>query len=290
MLHIFKTKGELLKATLLCLGSLSACQSEQPENLATADHSNVEEAKPPLPIVEAPFNRARLLFTVARAASSHSAGADDTDVQRTLDGKRFEVRLRFGCNGQGPGHGDHGWSVDPDGRTLRVRVVPTLSLNDDVVRGLASVETEAAGGFWLPRPWLLNATCPRAQPDATSENGSASKAGDDSAQVPTRSDQPGPVPQRIGIVQFFTPDDSRTGRRMDQPFEAVKQLKEGDRIAERGYNLVLAGRLRARGDGRVILCTGNGQDRPPDCVVSADIDRLWIEQPDNKGVVAEWSV
>ena len=290
MLNIFKAKGALLTTALLCLGALSGCQSEQPANLESDDQSNIEEAKPPLPVVEAPFNRPRLLFTVARAASSHSAGADDTDVQRTLDGKRFEVRLRFGCDGQGPGHGDHGWSVDPDGRTLRVRVVPTLSLDDEVVRSLASAETEAAGGFWLPRPWLLNAACPKAQPGLTSENGTAPRAANDAEQVPTRSDLPDPALQHIGIVQFFASDDSRTGRRMDQPFEAVKQLKDGDRIGGQGYNLVLAGRLRARGDGRVILCAGSGRDRPPDCVVSADIDRVWIEQPEDKAVVAEWSV
>ena len=289
MLNIFKAKGALVTAALLCLGSLSACQSEPPEDLNSDEQSNVE-AKPPLPIVEVPFNRTRLLFTVARAASSHSAGADDTDVQRTLDGKRFEVRLRFGCDGQGPEHGDHGWSVDPDGRTLRVRVVPNLSLDDEVVGSLASVETEAAGGFWLPRPWLLNATCPRAQPDLTSGNGSSPIAANDAEQVPTRSDLPDPVLQRIGIVQFFGSDDSRTGRRMDQPFEAVKQLKDGESIGSQGFNLVLAGRLRVHSDGRVIRCVGSGRDRPPDCVVSADIDRVWIEQPDTKGVVAEWSV
>jgi hypothetical protein len=76
---------------------------------------------------------------------------------------------------------------------------------------------------------------------------------------------------------------------MDRPFEAVKKLGEGERVGSSGFNLVLAGRLRARDDGRVILCGGNGRDRPPDCIVSADVDRVWIERPEDKAVMAEWS-
>lgn len=290
MLNIFKAKGAQLTAALLCLGAISACQSEQPGNFESDDQSKVEKAKPPLPLVEPPLDRGRLLLAVVRAASSHSEGADDAGAQRLLGGRQFEVRLRFGCDGQGPGRGDHGWSIDPDGRTLRVRVIPTLSLDDEVVRSVAGVEAEAAGGFWLPRPWLLNAACPTAQLGLPSESTAAPRSANDAEQGPARSDLLTPAPQRIGIAQFFAPEDSRTGWRMDRPFEAVKQLKDGDSVAGQGFNLVLAGRLRARGDGRVILCAGSGRDRPPDCVVSADIDRVWIEQPEGKAVVAEWRV
>jgi glycosyltransferase involved in cell wall biosynthesis len=34
---------------------------------------------------------------VAKASSAAALGRDDTADQRTLDGKRFEVRIRFGC-------------------------------------------------------------------------------------------------------------------------------------------------------------------------------------------------
>ncbi len=289
MLNMVSSKSLLLTAGIFCLGLLGACSSEQPENLESDELSDSNETRQPLPIVEAPFNRTRLLFTVARAASSHSVGVDDTEVQRTLDGKRFEVRLRFGCDGQGPGRGDHAWSVDPDGQTLRVRVVPTLSLNEELIRSVAGKDAEAAEGFWLPRPWLLNAACPAAQPSLRG-GVTEPQITNDTEQVLPPPDLPAPAAQRIGIVQFFAPEDSRTGRRMDRPFESVKQLKDADQIGGQGFNLVLAGRLRARGDGRVILCVGNGRDRPPDCVVSADFDRVWIEQPEDKAVVAEWHV
>jgi hypothetical protein len=237
-------------------------------------------------IVEPPFNRSRLLLTVARAASAHSAGMSDPALQRALDGKQFEIRVRFGCDGPGPASGGYGWSLDPDGRTLRLRASPTLSLDDDVVKSLADEAVEAVEGFWLPRPWLLQAACPAGQPADGAPKAQPVQEGDKDA----KSLQVGPAMQRIGIAQFFTVEDGRTRRRMNRPFQAVKQVEEGVQIGQAGFNLVLAGRLRARSDGRVILCANLGEDRPPDCIVSATVYRVWVEQPEDKIVVAEWSM
>lgn len=275
-------------ACLPFLTLLAACRAQQPQE-PEGDNEAVEKAAPErLPIIEPPFNRTRLLLTVARAASAHSAGITDHSIQRSLDGKQFEVRLRFGCGGPGPGTGGYGWSLDPDGRTLRLRAALTLSLEDEVTQIVAGDAVEAVEGFWLPRPWLLQAACPgggsaSAQTLPTSD---VEKPGEERAAVSVSTHV---RPQRIGIAQFFTAEDARSRRRMNRPFEAVKQLGEGQQIGQDGFDLVLSGRLRARGDGRVILCAGNGHDRPPDCIVSAAIDRVRIEQPHDKAILAEWS-
>ena len=94
---------------------------------------------------------------------------------------------------------------------------------------------------------------------------------------------------RVGIAQFFTKADSRTGRRDQRAYETTKVLAEGERPSPEGYNFVLSGRLRALPEGRVINCRAPSFDRPPDCVVSAEFDRVWIERPNSKAVVAEWS-
>ena len=280
-----------LAAAVLCVAALAACRDQQPPDDNT-DNGTID--RPPaqrLPIVEPPFDRDRLLLTVARAASAHSAGMNEPGAQRSLDGKQFEVRLRFGCDGPGPRTGEHGWSLDPDGRTLRLRAVSTLSLDDEVARGVAGDGVEAVEGFWLPRPWLLQAACPSARPAANP--GTAAEAQTNSSEVaPAASPDvpPASAVQRIGIAQFFTAQDARTRRRMDRPFEAVKQLGEGERAGQDGFDLVLSGRLRARGDGRVILCAGSGRDRPPDCIVSAAVDRVRIERPADQAVMAEWSM
>jgi hypothetical protein len=246
------------------------------------------------------MDRSKLLLAVARAASDYAAGTDDFTAQRALGGKRFEVRLRFGCDGPGAGTGDHGWSIDPDGRTLRLRATAPLVLKDELVRKVADEKVEAAEGFWFLRPWLLDAGCPPGQqvgeatPDLSdavavdAKVGRSKKHGTDD-KSPSPEAQRAPA-QRIGLAQFFTADDSRAGRRIDRPFEAVRKLKEGEGVGNQGFNLVLAGRLRASGDGRVILCADEGRDRAPDCIISADFDRVWIERPDDKAIMAEWSI
>lgn len=275
----------LAAAACFCLFSLGGCRAEQPEE--AADDNLIVDEKPakPLPVIEAPYDRARMLLTIMRAASAHASGEDDAGVQRALDGKQFKMKLRFGCDGQGP-IGDHGWSVDPDGKTLRLRAVPTLSLEDEVVRNLAVEDVEAAEGFWLDRPWLLQAACPSARPESQRQ----------SAAEPTGKpdgEEPEPKPnmsQRVGIAQFFGAEDSRTRQRLGKAFEAVVQPDRATQIGANGFDLVISGRLRARRDGRVILCSGRDPNQPPSCIVSADIDRVWIENPDDKAVLAEWSV
>lgn len=271
-------------AALACMIMMGGCRAEQPIE-APDDNLVLDEKQAEPPVIEAPYNRARMLLTVMRAASAHASGQDDAEVQRMLDGKQFEVRLRFGCDGQGP-IGDHGWSVDPDGRTLRLRAMPTLSLDDGVVRNVATDNVEAVEGFWLNRPWLLQAACPVDRQVAGSVPQSGSSASPDLEEPQT---EPAPN-QRVGLAQFFGTEDSRTRQRLGQAFEAVIQLEEGEAAGSEGFDLVVSGRLRARTDGRVILCSGDDPNRPPDCIVSAAIDRVRIENPEDKAVLAEWSV
>ena len=64
--------------------------------------------------------------------------------------------------------------------------------------------------------------------------------------------------------------------------------EEGRPLASQGYVLVLSGRLRAlRGMG-VIGCSAESPDSPPECIVSADFDRVRIEQPSSREIIAEW--
>ena len=92
----------------------------------------------------------------------------------------------------------------------------------------------------------------------------------------------------MGVAQFFTKTDPRTGRRDHRPYEATETLGEGKRPSAEGYNLVLSGRLRAQPLGRVISCHATDVDAPPQCIVSADFDRVWIENPRSKEILANW--
>lgn len=284
MLNETQRKIGVAAAALAASFMAGGCSVDDPKDAAD-NIAAVEKPAEPLPVIEAPYNRARMLLTVMRAASAHATGQNDAATQRTLDGKQFEFRLRFGCSGQGP-LGDYGWSVDPDGKTLRLRAVPTLSLEDEVVRTVAGEKVEAAEGFWLNRPWLLQAACPVSRlPNQSRVQSSSSQNSDAKPPPPDRTEN-----QRVGVAQFFGSEDSRTRQRLGQAFEAVVQLKEGQKVGADGFNLILSGRLRATKDGRVILCSGDDPDQPPDCIVSAAIDRVQIENPEDKAILAEWVV
>jgi hypothetical protein len=114
-------------------------------------------------------------------------------------------------------------------------------------------------------------------------------AGGEGAAAATSPDaerQPVVLP-RIGIAQFYTSADPRTGRRSERAYEAVKTLA-GEPPGAEGFTLVLSGRLRAVPGGGVIACAVSGPDQPPDCIISADFDRVWIETPVGREVLAEW--
>ena len=94
---------------------------------------------------------------------------------------------------------------------------------------------------------------------------------------------------RVGIAQFFSDTDSRTLRRDGRPYQATKALADGQAPSAQGYDLVLSGRLKRLPDGRVIACKVEQASRPPQCIVSVDFDRVWIERPDTKESLAEWN-
>jgi hypothetical protein len=285
----------LSRILLFAAAATAACQQEQAANRSS------ENAVASPPIVARPdpaLDRAALLAAVAQAASASAAGTQLPDALRALDGRQFEVRVRFGCRGPSEPSGDEwlAWSFDPETRTVRVRARPTINRDDPLVAGMAGEELEAVEGFWIPRPWLLQALCPATaaisgpselqEPGDAQRNGVAPAAekGTDGAQPA----EPLPAAQRVGIAQFFTSADPRTRRRDDRPYEAVHTLRADQPVGSQGFNLVLSGRLRAVPGRRVIECSAAGPDTPPDCIVSVQFQRVWIEQPETREVIAEW--
>ena len=266
-------------AVLVGAGLLLGCRdSEQPE--AVQDGATQPEL-PSLPVAEPQLDRRALLFAVADVASLFAAGRDDADLQRDLEGRRFEIHLRFGCS---DGDGDsRSWIFDENERVLRVRAAREISLDDPIIRRVFGAEAESVEGFWIRRPWLLEAACPIAPARPTAL---ASKDTGDQESQPA-ADEDGPS-SRIGIVQFFTEQDSRAHRRNERPYSATVRLDEGEEPSGKGYDLVLSGRLASLPDGRVIACRGAEPDRAPTCIASAKFDRISLATPDGE-TIAEWS-
>jgi len=264
-----------VKAAALAAACLAACGCQQPQSQQDEATNAANAARPqtvpeiPIPVPEPPLGREQLLVAAMHAASAYATGSDDMQAQRELAGKKFEFRVRFGCDETASAQEDFSWSFDPASGALKVRAAPTLSPKNAPVKAIAGDAFETVEGFWVPNPWLIAAACPRPQ-----------------APEPTPSD-PVPDSQSLGIAQFFTSSGPRTLRRSGRAYEATKKLAQGDKPAA-GFDLVLSGRLVALPNGRVIACTPAGTGARPSCIVSVEFGKVWIERADTKEHLADW--
>ena len=259
--------------------AVSACTDGSSQANESAHSANAAEQQVvprlPIPTPEPPLGRDRLLIAALQAASDFAAGIDDSARQSELANKKFEFRIRFGCGDPSAGAPSSlGWALDEKRGTLKVRATPTLSKTEDTPAAIAGEAYETVEGFWVRKPWMLSATCPRPA---------------EQAQVAPADGEPQrPQPdQLVGIGQFFTSTDPRTMRRSGRAYEATKNLEAGDRPAQ-GFDLVLTGRLAALPDGRVIACTGAPGDGRPACIVSVEFGKVSIERADTHEQMAQW--
>lgn len=287
-------------AAVLALIGLSACRTEAPvANEAEPARNEAEPATPiALPQPEQPLDREAVLLAVIMARSAAAAGADDQAAQTALDGKRFEFRIALGCNLAEAGQEGAGATFDPERRRVELSAPADATLSDAAVAAAAGAAEggafEAAEGFWIADPWLLAPHCAGAAPAdaaASPEPAPAPAPERKSKSEPAAAPEEAPAARAGGValVQYFTPQDPRTGRRGGRPYEARETLPEGSEAPAPGsWELVLTGRLQALGDGRVVACTPAGPGAPPACVVSVRFDRVGIENRASGEMLAEW--
>jgi hypothetical protein len=255
---------------LVAIMAVAACRSgEHSAGNEASDPVPANETNLPdeLPLPEAALDRAGFLKAMASAASAHTAGARSA---ADLDGRRFAIRIRFGCDGPAPA-GNNGplrWTEAKDKASIEIMAKPDLSLEAEALAGISDQTIEAVEGFWIPRPWQMDDSCP------------ATEAGDAEAILP--------APQLVGLAQYFTAEDSRVGRRSGRPYVATRKIASPAELPKSGLILLLEGRFEAWPDGQVIRCAGSGRNQRPACIASAHLDRAAFLKPDDSSVIAEW--
>jgi hypothetical protein len=212
-----------------------------------------------LPVPQTPLDREGVILAALRAATAAALGEDDSAAQAQLKGRRFEVRIRFGCFGNDK-LASNGWAYDAAEGVLRAKV--RADVNSDMLKAsdLTDGVYEGAVGFTLRRPWMLVDGCP-------------------DPRFISMADGPA-----IAITQLFTASDSRV-ERPEASYEAVAKVVAGE-LPTKGLNLILSGRLKPLGDGRAIRCAAS--EGPPACIISSVIDRVAIEEPVRNVTLAEF--
>lgn len=224
------------------------------------------------PVASAPVTRAELIAGAAAVASAYASG-DSGAAAPELVGRRFLLRMAFGCGGPSPdpGAAQAYYQLDLAARTLRLVARPATWTDLPLVRAAPVPSgTEMVEGFWIPRPWLASDGCPRRRevaPPAT----------------PTPVEAP-----TLGLAMFHGADAPRAQRRGDRPYEHVVKLPADDAGAAQMFSLVLEGRISGFADRAALHCWSESADHRPVCLYGVDLDRVAFE--DAKGaVLAQWT-
>lgn len=251
----------------------SAPQPKAPEPAPPVEPAPPPPAPSPLP--PPPLSRADLVRHANGAAARVTGeGAGPAEDGRALVGRRFVLRLPFGCDGAQPrgGRGQTSALYDPEAQTVRLNARPSDWIGLPVVQTIGGAAPEAVEGFWITRPWSFSEACPPAR-----------------AETAAPPSPTAPSPETLGLAQFFGVGDSRILRRGDRPYEHVRRLAGGDTgLLSHSYVLVLEGRLRAYPDGRPLRCWSESADHRPVCLYSVQFERVAFEDAADGATLAEW--
>ena len=220
-------------------------------------------AAPEPTVAEVTLGRADILRMATLAADAASGG---TPVEDTMDGRRFVIRIPFGCGPTTGDDRDRSATYTVADETLRVRIEPQDWTDLPwVASELSRREADGAEGFWIPRPWTAAETCPPGAAEPTDPSSS------------------------LGIAQLFDSDSSRVGQRRGRALEATVQVDASAAEFSKGFRLVIEGRVvRWPGGRETVLCRGASAYERPVCLVGTTLDGVSIENASNGDRLADW--
>lgn len=265
----------LLLVPLLGYFAIRPQPAAQPEPVANAPTPTPSPPAPPAPPAKpsppSVLGRADLIEAAQKAASAFSSGEASPPENLALAGRRFALRLPFGCSGPSPTAEQlaaAGWHYDSETQTLRARVEPQVWTDAPWARAAATGEFEAAEGFWITRPWASSDSCP--------------------ANRPVEAAQPVVSPETLGIARFFEPGSRRSARRNGEAYMFSKKIPDEQFPGAGGLRLLIEGRLSVDPSRQPLGCWAAGPDQRPICVFNARFDRVAITDGSGNRVFAEW--
>ena len=253
-----------LPGALAIVLSTASCTGEPAGNEANVVNETRPAPKEDLPLPETALDRDGLLVTMLEASSAAIIGADDAAAQADLKGRRFEVRMRFGCPSARP-EVERSWSYSEASGALRVTVKPDIDAEAPTPAAAVDggkVPVVRERGFLIPAPTVLANGCPTSDYAAVA----------------------GFTNLRFGIVQRSDPQANRAGQLLES-YEIVKKIAP-EAVPTDGLDLIVRGRLETAADGRAIRCSPRGG--VVECFANATIDHVGIEDPVRSQLVAEW--
>jgi hypothetical protein len=249
----------------------------QPEPLPQPPE--VTKPRPTPPIVPDPvLGRADLIAIAASAADAFAGGPA---IARSSAGRRFSIRMPFGCDGSSEKGFTTGWSYDEANKTLRVRVTPLdWSEEEWIASALPGEEEFVVEGYWLPRPWTSSETCPSQPSDADPEKAEAEEDEPSAESIDAES--------TVGLAQFLGEDSNRNRQRRGRPLEVVSNVEPED-VPAAGLQLSFQGRIATVPGGRSsTLCRADSVETRPSCLIAVELERISVLNPASGEEIANW--
>lgn len=223
------------------------------------------------------LTRTDLIALAAKATDAFAAGGSAPSEVLEAAGRRFDIRLPFGCEGSTgkDSAAPMRWRYDADRKALRLHVAPTSWAIEDWWPDSAAAPKTIDGieGFWITRPWTGSETCP--------------PGGQPVAAGMTPLTLPG---QTLAVAQFFSADDARQGRRDGKAFETVLKVEPDALQTAQGFRLRITGRITNIPGGGPALCRQTaGAEQRPICVIATEVSEVAIENGATGAVLATWS-
>lgn len=223
------------------------------------------------------LGRSDLIELAAVAADATAAGQPARRSAAEIEGRRFELRLPFGCTGPeaADSRAPMRWRYDRDDQTLRLSVSPVAWTATDWWSDAPSAAVDAIEGFWIMRPWTSSERCPATR-------SAASSIGADPVTLPG---------QTLALGQIFYAEGARTGQRSGQAYESVLRMAPEDFDAAGGFQFRISGRIAATRSGGPVHCRqAAGSEQRPVCLIAVDIEEVAIEHPVIGKTLAVWTV
>jgi hypothetical protein len=258
----------LIAASLLFKGSGSTQAPPPPPPAVTQPIATPA----PLEVPPLPLGRREIIELARDQAAAYAAGVTPPP-QAALIGRRFSLKLPFGCSGPEIGDGAEQAHFEYDAVKKTIKLVARAGdwATLPIIQSLAdSGGIEDVEGFWLPRPWSYAETCP------PHREGPA-------PATPTPADG-----QSLGLARVFRAQGSRLLRRDGRPYEFVRRIAKGEvPPLTASYQLILEGRIVGFGGDQAIRCWSEGSDHRPICLYGVEFDRVAFEDAQGK-LLAEW--
>jgi hypothetical protein len=266
------TAALLILALPLLVYSLSETPDVEPKPVVRSPAPQPRvRATPAQPTPPAALGRVELIEAARRASGAYAAQLVVPADNVALAGRRFVLRLPFGCDGpaeKAEQLGPAGWHYDPETQTLRAQVTPEVWTDAPWALAASGQPYEAADGFWIARPWSPSDACPPRSAMASPP-------------------QAAPA-QTLGIARFFEPGASRAARRNGEAYRLSKKVAPEQAPGAEGLRLLIEGRLSVDPSRQPIGCWAPSPDVRPVCVFNARFDRVAITDASGKAVYSEW--